>query len=189
MVDLSISLGELLHQLIQSTYHDLSQLSELLPTKSDIERKIQLTKFARKTNHQFVRLLALANWASSPETSNSLATFTAHLDQQSRIYIETADLLYLQEREELRGSELPQFCIVSAIDILRYFMLFLSGIKRSPILEFLSNLDGAIILIQRNEQLKNINLKTFMLEGLIYFRLVGPFSKLFKLLLSRKLIN
>ena len=119
-MDLSISLGELLHQLIQSTYHDLSQLSELLPTKSDIERKIQLAKFARKTNHQFIRLLALANWASSPETSNSLATFTAHLDTQSRIYIETADLLYIQEKEDLRGSELPQFCIVSAIDILRY---------------------------------------------------------------------
>ncbi|KAI6658850.1 mediator of RNA polymerase II transcription subunit 14-like [Oopsacas minuta] len=124
MTDLPISLGELLHLLIQSTYHELSQLSELLPTRTDMERKMQLAKFSRRTNHQFVRLLALANWASSPETSNNLSTFTAHLDMQSGIYVQTADKLYLQEKQTLKGSELPQFCIVSAVDILRFVVLY-----------------------------------------------------------------
>ena len=118
----TISLGQILHTLIQATYHDISQLSELLQSRTDMERKIQLARFSRKTNHHFVRLLALANWASSPETSDDLSSFTTLLDTQSGLYVETADLLYLQENKGLKGSELPQFCIVSAIDILRFVL-------------------------------------------------------------------
>ena len=120
MTDVSTSLGRILDHLIQNTYCDLSLLREILPQKSDRERKIKLAQFAKKTKHQFVRLLALANWASAPETSNSLATFTANLDQQSRLYIDTANQLLRQEKEILRLLDVPQFSIVSAIEILRF---------------------------------------------------------------------
>ncbi len=61
----SISLGLLLDFLTQKTYHELTVLSELLPRKTDMERKIEIVKFARSTRQSFVRLLALVKWASS----------------------------------------------------------------------------------------------------------------------------
>ena len=119
MAESSISLGHLLNSLIQSTYHDLSLLSELLPTKQDTERKIKLAHFAQKTNFQFCRLLAIAYWASSREISENLEAFTTGLDGKSDIYIDTANFLCFQQTQELRHCGIPRYCIVSAIDILR----------------------------------------------------------------------
>lgn len=80
----SISLSMLIDFIVQRTYHDLTVLAELLPRKTDMERKIgelictacirwmisifislEIYNFAARTRQLFIRLLALVKWASS----------------------------------------------------------------------------------------------------------------------------
>ena len=61
----SISLAILIDFIVQRTYHELSVLAELLPRKTDMERKIEIYQFANRTRQLFVRLLALVKWANS----------------------------------------------------------------------------------------------------------------------------
>jgi mediator of RNA polymerase II transcription subunit 14 len=60
-----ISLAKLIDYIIQRTYHELTVLAELLPRKTDMERKIEIYNFATRTRQLFVRLLALVKWANS----------------------------------------------------------------------------------------------------------------------------
>ncbi|KAK8756724.1 hypothetical protein V5799_000574 [Amblyomma americanum] len=61
----SIPLGRLIDFILQRTYHELTVLAELLPRKTDVERKIEIVQFASSTRQLFVRLLALVKWAAS----------------------------------------------------------------------------------------------------------------------------
>ena len=56
--------------IVQRTYHELSILAELLPRKTDMERKIEIFNFASRTRMLLVRLLALVRWASSASKVN-----------------------------------------------------------------------------------------------------------------------
>ena len=60
-----VSLSVLIEMIVQRTYHELSILAELLPRKTDMERKIEIFNFASRTRMLLVRLLALVRWASS----------------------------------------------------------------------------------------------------------------------------
>ncbi|RZB40257.1 mediator of RNA polymerase II transcription subunit 14 [Asbolus verrucosus] len=60
-----ISLAKLIDYIIQRTYHELTVLAELLPRKTDMERKIEIYNFSTRTRQLFVRLLALVKWANS----------------------------------------------------------------------------------------------------------------------------
>lgn len=61
----SISLSMLIDFIIQRTYHELTVLAELLPRKTDMERKIEIYNFSARTRQLFIRLLALVKWANS----------------------------------------------------------------------------------------------------------------------------
>ena len=60
-----ISLSVLIDMIVQRTYHELTILAELLPRKTDMERKIEIFNFASRTRMLFIRLNALVRWASS----------------------------------------------------------------------------------------------------------------------------
>ncbi|XP_015775975.1 PREDICTED: mediator of RNA polymerase II transcription subunit 14-like [Acropora digitifera] len=96
-----INLSMLIDFLLQKTYHELTVLSELLPRKSDIERKIEIVQFASRTRQQFVRLLALVKWAASAERVDKYQAMSTILDKQSMLFIDTADMLARMSRESL----------------------------------------------------------------------------------------
>jgi mediator of RNA polymerase II transcription subunit 14 len=60
-----ISLSVLIDMIVQRTYHELTILAELLPRKTDMERKVEIFNFASRTRMLFIRLNALVKWASS----------------------------------------------------------------------------------------------------------------------------
>lgn len=60
-----VSLALLIEFLVQQTYHELTVLAELLPRKTDMERKVEIFNFASRTRMLFVRLMAVVKWASS----------------------------------------------------------------------------------------------------------------------------
>jgi len=113
-----INLSLLVDFLLQKTYHDLQILSELLPRKSDIERKIEIIQFATKARQQFIRFLALVKWAASAERVDKCQSISSFLDQKNAYFIDTADTLVRVARETLVQARLPNFSLPTAVDVL-----------------------------------------------------------------------
>ncbi|XP_049856745.1 mediator of RNA polymerase II transcription subunit 14 [Schistocerca gregaria] len=114
----SISLGILIDFIIQRTYHELTVLAELLPRKTDMERKIEIYNFSARTRQLFVRLLALVKWANSASKVDKSAQIMAFLDKQSMLFVDTADMLARMARETLVHARLPNFHIPAAVEVL-----------------------------------------------------------------------
>lgn len=114
----TIPLGRLIDFVLQKTYHELTVLAELLPRKSDMERKIEITTFTNTTRQLFVRLLALVKWASSAGKVEKCASMVNFLDKQSLLFIEAADMFALLARDTLVQARLPSFHIPCAAEIL-----------------------------------------------------------------------
>ncbi|XP_050393117.1 mediator of RNA polymerase II transcription subunit 14 [Patella vulgata] len=114
----SISLATLIDYSLQRTHHELVVLSELLPRKTDMERKIEIFQFASRTRQLFVRLLALVKWATSATKVDKCTDICNFLEQQSMFFIDTADSLARLARDTLGNARLPSFSLPSAIDVL-----------------------------------------------------------------------
>ncbi|XP_022648416.1 mediator of RNA polymerase II transcription subunit 14-like [Varroa jacobsoni] len=114
----TIPLGRLIDFVLQKTYHELTVLAELLPRKSDMERKIEITTFTNTTRQLFVRLLALVKWAASAGKVEKCASMVNFLDKQSLLFIEAADMFALLARDTLVQARLPSFHIPCAAEIL-----------------------------------------------------------------------
>lgn len=114
----SISLAVLIDFIIQRTYHELTVLAELLPRKTDMERKVEIYNFSARTRQLFVRLLALVKWANSASKVDKSAHIMAFLDKQSLLFVDTADMLARMARETLVHARLPNFHIPAAVEVL-----------------------------------------------------------------------
>ncbi|KAG6452583.1 hypothetical protein O3G_MSEX007707 [Manduca sexta] len=114
----SISLAMLIDFIVQRTYDELTVLAELLPRKTDMERKIEIYKFSARTRQLFVRLLALVKWASSATKVDRSAHIMAFLDKQALLFVETADVLARVARETLVHARLPTFHMAAAVEVL-----------------------------------------------------------------------
>uniref|UniRef100_A0A4X2JSE2 Mediator of RNA polymerase II transcription subunit 14 n=1 Tax=Vombatus ursinus TaxID=29139 RepID=A0A4X2JSE2_VOMUR len=93
-------------------------LTDLLPRKSDVERKIEIVQFASRTRQLFVRLLALVKWANNAGKVEKCAMISSFLDQQAILFVDTADRLASLARDALVHARLPSFAIPYAIDVL-----------------------------------------------------------------------
>ena len=87
--------------IVQRTYHELSILAELLPRKTDMERKIEIFNFASRTRMLLLRLLALVRWASSASKVDKCASIVMFLEKQSGLFLDTANQLAGMARETL----------------------------------------------------------------------------------------
>ncbi|GFY70164.1 mediator of RNA polymerase II transcription subunit 14, partial [Trichonephila inaurata madagascariensis] len=114
----TISLARLIDFIVQRTYHELTVLAELLPRKTDMERKIEIVQFASRTRQLFIRLLALVKWAASASKVEKCATIMSFLDKQSMLFVEMADMLSLMSRETLVNARLPSFHLPCAVEVL-----------------------------------------------------------------------
>ncbi|KAI4496983.1 hypothetical protein M0802_007931 [Mischocyttarus mexicanus] len=114
----SINLGLLIDFIIQRTYHELTVLAELLPRKTDMERKIEIYNFSARTRQLYVRLLALVKWANSASKVDKSAHIMAFLDKQSLLFVDTADMLARMARKTLVHARLPNFHIPAAVEVL-----------------------------------------------------------------------
>lgn len=114
----SISLALLIDFIVQRTYDELTVLAELLPRKTDMERKIEIYKFSARTRQLFVRLLALVKWASSATKVDRSAHIMGFLDKQALLFVETADVLARVARETLVHARLPTFHMAAAVEVL-----------------------------------------------------------------------
>lgn len=113
-----ISLADLIDMLVQRTYHELSILAELLPRKTDMERKVEIFNFSSRTRMLLVRLLALVKWASSAGKVDKCANIVLFLEKQAGVFLDTANRLADMARETLVRATLPNFHLPAAAEIL-----------------------------------------------------------------------
>ena len=113
-----VSLSLLIEYLVQKVYHDLNVLAELLPRKTDMERKVMIFQYAARTRMLFVRLLALVKWASSASKVDKCNKIMDFLDRQSMLFTDSADSLAQMARETLVRATLPNFHLPAAVEVL-----------------------------------------------------------------------
>ncbi|XP_078476076.1 LOW QUALITY PROTEIN: mediator of RNA polymerase II transcription subunit 14-like [Lampetra planeri] len=113
-----VSLSLLMEFLLQKTYHELLVLAELLPRKTDMERKMEIVQFATRTRQLFVRLLALVKWAGNAGKVDKCALISGFLEQGTLLFVDSADRLAALARDALVHARLPAFSIHCAIDTL-----------------------------------------------------------------------
>uniref|UniRef100_A0A3Q3N2I9 Mediator of RNA polymerase II transcription subunit 14 n=1 Tax=Labrus bergylta TaxID=56723 RepID=A0A3Q3N2I9_9LABR len=104
-----VRLSLLIEFLLQRTYHEITLLAEL---------KMEIVQFASRTRQLFVRLLALVKWASNAGKVEKCAMISSFLDQQTILFVDTADRLASLARDALVHARLPSFAIPFAIDVL-----------------------------------------------------------------------
>uniref|UniRef100_A0A3Q0SX38 Mediator of RNA polymerase II transcription subunit 14 n=1 Tax=Amphilophus citrinellus TaxID=61819 RepID=A0A3Q0SX38_AMPCI len=104
-----VRLSMLIEFLLQRTYQEITTLAEL---------KIEIVQFASRTRQLFVRLLALVKWASNAGKVEKCAMISSFLDQQTILFVDTADRLASLARDALVHARLPSFAIPFAIDVL-----------------------------------------------------------------------
>ena len=68
-----VSLSLLIEYLVQKVYHELNVLAELLPRKTDMERKVMIFQFASRTRMLFVRFVLI--FLTYKITRNIFTTF------------------------------------------------------------------------------------------------------------------
>jgi mediator of RNA polymerase II transcription subunit 14 len=113
-----VSLAQLIDFIVQRTYHDLTVLAELLPRKTDTERKIEIFNFASRTRMLFVRLLSLVKWAGSASKVDKCVSIVNFCERSAQIFLDTADGLARMARETLVRATLPNFHLPAAVEIL-----------------------------------------------------------------------
>jgi mediator of RNA polymerase II transcription subunit 14 len=114
-----VSLNLLIEFLVQRIYHELVvELAELMPRKTDMERKVSIFQFASRTRMMLVRLLALVKWASSASKVDKCNKIMDFLDRQSMLFTDTADSLAQMARETLVRATLPNFHLPAAVEVL-----------------------------------------------------------------------
>ena len=113
-----VSLSVLIEMMVQKIYHELTILAELLPRKTDMDRKIEIFNFSSRTRMLFVRLLALVKWASSAGKVEKCSNIVIFLEKQSTMFMESANQLAMMARETLVRATLPNFHLPAAAEIL-----------------------------------------------------------------------
>ncbi|KAA3675663.1 mediator of RNA polymerase II transcription subunit 14 [Paragonimus westermani] len=113
----SIPLSILIEFICQKMYTDLMRLVDLLPSKTDLEKKIEIATFFSRTRHLFIRLEALVKWSNNASKVDKCEKISNFLEEQSFFLINTANSLSRLLRETLVGARLPPFAVLHAIDI------------------------------------------------------------------------
>ncbi|XP_075263197.1 mediator of RNA polymerase II transcription subunit 14-like isoform X2 [Convolutriloba macropyga] len=114
----TVKLSLIIERAIQTAYHELMVLTELLPRKPDVERKVELCKWCVRTRQMLVRVLALAKWAAGASRVDGSAQMTHFLHTQASYFVMTADRLHIMANEDLANAKLPTFYIPHAVDVL-----------------------------------------------------------------------
>ncbi|CAF0853162.1 unnamed protein product [Rotaria sp. Silwood1] len=111
-----IPLSHLLDAAVQKTYHELYTMADVLHSKSNLERKIELIKFACRARQLFIRILAVVKWAATTGKVTACEDIQNFLEHRARLIRETSDSLAQLAREKLLEARVPSFPVTDAID-------------------------------------------------------------------------
>nr|CAB3263726.1 mediator of RNA polymerase II transcription subunit 14-like [Phallusia mammillata] len=114
----TIPLNTLIEFVVHKTYHDITVMADLLPSKTDMERKIAIVQFTTRTRQLFIRLLSLVKWASSVGKVVKCSEISSFLDRQAMLFVDTADKMHILANQVVVQARLPNFSVPAAVDVL-----------------------------------------------------------------------
>ncbi|CAF0796799.1 unnamed protein product [Brachionus calyciflorus] len=110
------SLAFIIQQAVQQTYNQLTIMIETFSSLANTEKKIKILAFACKTRQLFMRIYALVKFIKTAHIN--VSNILSFLEQQSFIFVNTADYLYHLANVKLVNARLPSFSILSSVDVL-----------------------------------------------------------------------
>ncbi|KAL1914764.1 uncharacterized protein VTP21DRAFT_8022 [Calcarisporiella thermophila] len=113
----TVPLRVIVERLVRRKYADLQNLTDVLPSMSDTERKRQILEYTMDTRRQFIKLLVLTKWASNAKNVKLCNNIIGFLRQQENEFIGARFSLQWCY-DQLAESRIPNYDIPTAVDVL-----------------------------------------------------------------------
>ncbi|KAF9427883.1 mediator complex subunit [Podila epigama] len=112
-----VSLGAIIHRMSNEAFADLSNLSEILPSMTDVQRKRQILDYALSKREQFIKLLVLTKWAKSATKVQQCQNIIGFLQHENELFSRAVGGLFETYRTFAR-ARVRNYDIPTAIDVL-----------------------------------------------------------------------
>ncbi|KAF9188419.1 mediator complex subunit, partial [Haplosporangium sp. Z 11] len=112
-----VPLGAIIHRMANEAFADLSNLSEVLPSMNDTQRKLQILDYALSKREQFIKLLVLTKWAKNAKKFQQCQNIVGFLQNENQLFTRAIGGLF--ETYSMFGrARVRNFDIPTAIDVL-----------------------------------------------------------------------
>ncbi|KAF9095809.1 mediator complex subunit [Mortierella sp. AM989] len=112
-----VPLNAIIHRMTNETFSDLSNLSDILPSMNDTQKKLHILQFALSKREQFIKLLVLTKWAKSANKFQQCQNIVGFLRQENELFTRAVGGLFETYRMFGR-ARVRNFDIPTAIDVL-----------------------------------------------------------------------
>ncbi|KAF9345440.1 mediator complex subunit, partial [Mortierella sp. AD094] len=112
-----VPISAIIHRMTNEAFSDLSNLSDVLPSMNDTDRKLHILQFALSKREQFIKLLVLTKWAKSANKFQQCQNIVGFLRHENELFTRTVGGLFETYRMFGR-ARVRNFDIPTAIDVL-----------------------------------------------------------------------
>ncbi|KAF8924865.1 mediator complex subunit [Dissophora ornata] len=112
-----VPLSAIIHRMTNEAFSDLSNLSEILSSKNDAQKKLHILQYTLSKREQFIKLLVLTKWAKSANKFQQCQNIVGFLRHENELFTRAVGGLFETYRMFGR-ARVRNFDIPTAIDVL-----------------------------------------------------------------------
>ncbi|KAF9911460.1 mediator complex subunit [Lobosporangium transversale] len=112
-----VPLGAIIHRMTNEAFSDLSNLSDILPSMTDAQKKLHILEYTLSKREQFIKLLVLTKWAKSAHKFQQCQDIVGFLRHENELFTRAVGGLFETYRMFGR-ARVRNFDIPTAIDVL-----------------------------------------------------------------------
>ncbi|KAF9927092.1 mediator complex subunit [Mortierella alpina] len=112
-----VPLGAVIHRMTNEAFSDLSNLSEVLPSMNDQQKKLHILEYTLSKREQFIKLLVLTKWAKSAQKFQQCQNIVGFLQNENMLMQRAVGGLF-ETYNTFGRARVRNFDIPTAIDVL-----------------------------------------------------------------------
>ncbi|KAF9964409.1 mediator complex subunit, partial [Mortierella alpina] len=112
-----VPLGAIIHRMTNEAFSDLSNLSEVLPSMNDQQKKLHILEYTLSKREQFIKLLVLTKWAKSAQKFQQCQNIVGFLQNENMLMQRAVGGLF-ETYNTFGRARVRNFDIPTAIDVL-----------------------------------------------------------------------
>ncbi|KAF9557662.1 mediator complex subunit [Mortierella alpina] len=112
-----VPLRAIIHRMTNEAFSDLSNLSEVLPSMSDQQKKLHILEYTLSKREQFIKLLVLTKWAKSAQKFQQCQNIVGFLQNENMLMQRAVGGLF-ETYNTFGRARVRNFDIPTAIDVL-----------------------------------------------------------------------
>ncbi|KAG0228667.1 mediator complex subunit [Actinomortierella wolfii] len=112
-----VPLGLILHRMANEAFADLSNLSEILPSMTDPQRKLHMLEYALAKREQFIKLLVLVKWAKNAADIQQCQNIIGFLQQENEHFTRAVGGIF-ETYKTFGQARVRNYDIPTAVDVL-----------------------------------------------------------------------